>query len=70
VIERAQPSDAEHLLLGDRWYSNLTETNWYHFLREANWNPAAGMRENDQRWTDVRGTRVTAGTPHCPALPG
>ena len=69
VIERAQPSDAERLLLGDRWYSNLTETNWYHFLRAAGWNQAVDMRENDQRWTDVRGMRVTAGTPHCPATP-
>ena len=69
VIERAQPSEVERMVLGDKWYSNLKETNWYHFLREAGWNQAVDMRENDQRWTDVRGMRVTAGTPHCPATP-
>lgn len=69
VIERAQPFEVERMLLGDKWYSNLKETNWYHFLREAGWNQAVDMRENDQRWTDVRGMRVTAGTPHCPATP-
>lgn len=69
LIERAQPADVERMLLGDKWYSNLTESNWYHFLRERGWNQVVDMRENDQRWTDVRGMRVTAGTPHCPATP-
>jgi hypothetical protein len=57
------------MLLADKWYSNLTETNWFNFLRENGWNQAVDMRENDQRWTDVRGMRITAGSPHCPATP-
>jgi hypothetical protein len=69
VIVRAQPAEDERMLLADKWYSNLTETNWFSFLRGNGWNQAVDMRENDQRWTDVRGMRVTAGSPHCPATP-
>lgn len=69
LVERAQPSEYERMLLGDRWYSNLTEANWYSFLRQNGWDQAVDMREGDQRWTDVHGARVTAGWLHCPATP-
>ena len=69
LLARAQPSDQERIVLWDRWYSNLTEDNWYHYLRSNGWNQAVDMREDDQSWTDVRGMRITAGSPHCPATP-
>jgi len=69
VIRRAQPTEYELTVVADRWYSNLTEDNWFHFLRANGWWQVVDMRENDQSWTDVRGTRVTAGWPHCPATP-
>jgi hypothetical protein len=69
LIRRAQPSEYQRMVLGDRWYSNLLEENWYLYLRANGWAQAVDMRESDQRWTDVRGMRVTAGWCHCPATP-
>jgi hypothetical protein len=69
LIRRAQPSEYQRMVLGDRWYSNLLEDNWYLYLRANGWTQAVDMREPDQRWTDVRGMRVTAGWCHCPATP-
>lgn len=70
LIRRAQPwLGPERIVIGDRAYSNLTPTNWYLFLIASGWRQVVDMRQNDQRWTDVGGMRVTAGVPHCPATP-
>jgi hypothetical protein len=70
LIRRAQPwLGPERIVIGDRAYSNLTPKNWYLFLIESGWRQVVDMRQNDQRWTDVGGMRITAGWPHCPATP-
>lgn len=70
LIRRAQPwLGPERSVIGDRAYSNLTPKNWYLFLVASGWRQVVDMRQNDQRWTDVGGMRVTAGVPHCPATP-
>lgn len=56
-------------LLGDRHYSYKQAERWAVPLRDHGIRQVLDLRADEHGFHDVDGTRVTAGSPHCPATP-